>query len=77
MEALLPDDRNEVARSKSTNKKQQVTQIDEQPSENLKNCAIQARDIGASTWLNAISRQDQNYYLNKNGFEMPLDCDTI
>ena len=37
-------------------------------TEGLKTCAIQARDKGASTWLNAIPREDQNYYLNKNDF---------
>ena len=60
------DLKNEVARSKTTKKKQQITQIDEQLTEDLKNCAIQARDKGASTWLNAVPWEDQNYYLNNN-----------
>ena len=64
----ITDLRNEVARSKTTKKKQKITQIDEQLTDDLKNCAIQARDKGASTWLNAIPREDQNYYLNKNDF---------
>ena len=63
------DLKNEVARAKTTRKKQQITQIDEQLSEGLKTCAIQARDKGASTWLNAIPREDQNYHLNKNDFK--------
>ena len=63
----ITDLRNEVAR-KQQKEKQQITQIDEQLTEDFKNCAIQARDKGASTWLNEIPRENQDYYLNKNDF---------
>ena len=61
--------RTEIARLKTTTKKRKIIQVDEKLTEDLKNYAIQARDKDASTWLNAIPREDQNYYLNnKNDF---------
>ena len=53
----IHDLRHEAARSKTTKKKQQITQIEEPLAEDLKNCAIWERDEGA---INAIPRENQN-----------------
>ena len=54
--------------SKSQTKKQKMEKADKKTPESMKNFVSQAKDKGASSWLNALPIQEQHLNLNKEQF---------
>ena len=66
------DIKTECRKMKNEGKKEQIKQIDEQISVDLKACIDQARDKGASSWLNTLPIEEQQLNLNKEQFRDAL-----
>ena len=71
---LLPDKdevqqkKKEVAKSKSESQKQKINSIDQSLSAEVHRSVIQAREQGASSWLNALPLEKHGFILNKLEF---------
>ena len=68
LEDLLIEDRSE----KSERRKEKIRNVDEKVSLDMKPFILQARDRGASSWLNALPIEELDFQLNKEEFRDAL-----
>ena len=68
LDDLLMEDRSE----KSERRKQKIKDVDEKAPLDMKPFILQARDRGASSWLNALPIEELDFQLNKEEFRDAL-----
>lgn len=72
-EGRTSEDLIRINRTKKANtKKAEIARIDQNTPENTKTYVQQARDKGASSWLNALPIEDMKFTLNKDEFRDAL-----
>ena len=54
-------------------RKQKIKNVDEKAPTEMKQFIIQARDKGASSWLNAMPIEELDFQLNKEEFSAIMD----